>query len=89
MFICPVFSCFPLVIPKSNLLPLPKNTSLFSLSSRVLIMSYSYLMGISDNITVKVLVAQLCLTLSDPMDCIPPDSSVQIKYQHTINSSFF
>ena len=25
---------------------------------------------------MKVLVAQLCLTLCDPMDCIPPDSSV-------------
>ena len=25
---------------------------------------------------MKVLVAQLCLTLCDPMDCSPPDSSV-------------
>ena len=27
-------------------------------------------------VKMKVLVAQLCLTLCDPMDCIPPDSSV-------------
>ena len=27
--------------------------------------------------TVKVLVAQSCLTLCDPMDCSPPGSSVQ------------
>lgn len=56
-------------------------------------MSYSYLMGISKKITVKVLVvlvkAQLCLTLSEPIDCIPSGSSVQIIYQHTINSSVF
>ena len=26
--------------------------------------------------SVKVLVAQLCLTLCDPMDCIPPGSCV-------------
>ena len=25
---------------------------------------------------MKVLVAQLCLTLGDPMDCTPPGSSV-------------
>ena len=25
---------------------------------------------------VKVLIAQLCLTLCDPMDCSPPSSSV-------------
>ena len=25
---------------------------------------------------MKVLVAQLCLTLCDPIDCSPPDSSV-------------
>ena len=27
-------------------------------------------------VEVKVLVAQLCLTLCDPMDCSPPGSSV-------------
>ena len=30
----------------------------------------------SPNISVKVLVAELCLTLCDPMDCSPPSSSV-------------
>ena len=28
------------------------------------------------SVNVKVLVAQLCLTLCHPMDCSPPDSSV-------------
>ena len=33
---------------------------------------------------VKVLVAQLCLTLCNPMDCSPPDSSVHEIFQARI-----
>ena len=32
--------------------------------------------AVKTGLKVKVLVAQLCLTLCDPMDCSPPSSSV-------------
>ena len=35
-------------------------------------------------VEVKVLVAQLCLTLCDPMDCSPPGSSVHGLFQARI-----
>ena len=49
-------------------------------------------MEISPHVYVKVLVAQLCLTLFDPMDCNPPDSSVhgilQAKILEWVDISF-
>ena len=49
-------------------------------------------MEISPHVYVKVLVAQLCLTLFHPMDCNPPDSSVhgilQAKILEWVDISF-
>ena len=38
---------------------------------------------------VKVIVAQLCQTLWDPMDCSPPDSSVHRVFQARILECHF
>ena len=71
-----LFPIFPTIRVLSNELTLlirwPKYRSVsFSISP-----SSEYLRLISFRTSVKALVAQLCLTLCNPIDCSPPGSSV-------------
>ena len=57
---------------------------IFPLSARVEINFLDFAMGYRAQIILSVLVTQLCLTLSDPMNCGPPGFSVLQIFQARI-----
>ena len=66
-----LFSKGPFIFPKVRLL-----SHQWPLSPTSPLISWSESASVSHSVVSKLLVAQLCLTLCDPMDCSLPGSSV-------------